>query len=173
MNTLMVFFFQKQGIFSQFSKKGRVDLPPSPLPRTDISIIFWCLIALRLVYSLNNLVGLLFLHFGITLAILDIGGKIPVIQDIFIINESAIESSFINCFKRKVVTLLGPTALLIVVLLMLFCISFSFTWWRNKEFRFLFFRYSVIFYFDFSALLSILLAIFANYSISFMVIYFA
>ena len=68
-----------------------------------------------------------FLHFGITLAVLDIGGKIPAIQDMFIINESAIESSFINCFKRKVVTLLGPTALLIVVLLMLFCISFSFT----------------------------------------------
>ena len=74
-----------------------------------------------------------FLYIEITLAILPTNAKIPVLKDIFIINESGTDSPFLNCFKRKVGTMLRFTALLLVLLLIIFCISFSFTWSRNKE----------------------------------------
>ena len=64
----------------------------------------------------------------------------PVLKDVFIINERGIDNSSLNCFNRKFGTLLGPTALLFAVLLIIFCISFSFTGLRKKEFRFLCFK---------------------------------
>ena len=40
----------------------------------------------------------------------------PVLKDIFIINERGIDNSSLNCFNKKFSTLLGPTTLLFAVL---------------------------------------------------------
>ena len=81
-----------------------------------------------------------FFYIGIILANLQACGEMPVLKDIFIINERGTDSSSLNCFNRKFGTLLGPIALLFAVLLIIFCISFSFTGLRKKEFRFLCFK---------------------------------
>ena len=104
-----------------------------------------------------------FQYIGITLAVLHTWGKIPVLNNKCIIHESGTESSFWNCFKSKVVALLGPTALLFAVLLIISCISFSFSGSRDMEFNFSFYKESVIFHFDFGIFLSILHVIFARF----------